>query len=494
MQDATDMDLLRQYADRNSEEAFAALVERHVNLVYSAALRKTSNPAAAEEITQAVFIILARKAGGLRRQTILSGWLHQTARLTAAGFLRTEIRRARREQEAYMQSLSHEAEPGLWPQIAPLLDDALGRLREKDRNAIALRFFEGKSFQEIGTAFGASENAAKKRVAHALEKLRKFFAKRGVTSTAATLGETISANSIQAAPVLLTKSVTAIALAKGATASASILTLIKGALKIMAWTKTKTTIVAGVVVLFAVGTVTVTFNQIEQHETGVQNAVQSQVLEIIRTNDWNYLSDDTGLDQLIAIGPQAIPVLSNLVVWREPAASRADYKFFASLPATERRHFQDRNVQRQMHQEAVQIVCELGPVAARPLSSALCGVLNDSNWQVTTYAMRALYWSIPESTTAVAAATNWLADPTHQHIFGVWDEESLWTNLPQTAPLLAQCLRNPYLVNEAAQSLGILGTNAWAAVPNLIEVCDQGVAEPPLKLNFKESYNSPDEP
>jgi RNA polymerase sigma factor (sigma-70 family) len=226
MQEPFDAELLRQYAEQDSESAFAALVTRHVNLVYSAAVRKTHNPHAAEEITQAVFIILARKARALRRETVLSGWLYQTARLTAANFLRNEIRRVRREQESYMQSLSNET--GAWPQIEPLLDDAMGGLNEKERNAVVLRFFEGKSFQEIGAAFGGSENAAKKRVIRGLEKLRKFFAKRGVDSTAATIAETISAHSIQVAPVALAKSVTAVAIVKGATASVSTLTLIKG--------------------------------------------------------------------------------------------------------------------------------------------------------------------------------------------------------------------------------------------------------------------------
>src|ERR1700722_17952222 len=107
MRETSDIELLRQYARQGSERAFETLMAGHVNLVYSAALRKTGNPHAAEEITQAVFIILAQKADALRRGTILSGWLYQTARLTAANYLRTEIRRSRREQEACVQSVDN---------------------------------------------------------------------------------------------------------------------------------------------------------------------------------------------------------------------------------------------------------------------------------------------------------------------------------------------------------------------------------------------------
>ena len=261
----TDMELLRQYVLQNSEDAFAALVARHVNLVFSAALRKTGSTAAAEEITQAVFVILARKAGRLGAGTVLSGWLYHTARLTTASYLRTQIRRAHREQEAYMQSLTDEPVTKAWQEIEPLLEDGMGRLGEKDRNAIVLRFLDGKSFQEIGAAVGSSENAAKKRVAHALEKLRKFFTKRGVHSTSAIIAGAISANSIQAAPVGLAKTISAVAITKGATASLSTLTLIKGALKIMAWTKMKSAVVVAVAVLLAAGTTTVTVKEIENH-------------------------------------------------------------------------------------------------------------------------------------------------------------------------------------------------------------------------------------
>ena len=239
MQEAADRELLRQYVLGNSQEAFAALVSRYVNMVYSVALRKTSSPQAAEEITQAVFIILAKKARSLREKTALSGWLYHTARLTAANLLRTEIRRARREQEAYMQSLANENEPEVWPQIRPLLDDAMARLGAKDRDAIVLRFFEGRSFQEIALAAGATENAAKKRVQYALEKLRRYFAKHGVVSTASTLGGTIATNSVGVAPEVLVNTAVAAALSKGAAASISTLALVKATLKSLLWAKVK---------------------------------------------------------------------------------------------------------------------------------------------------------------------------------------------------------------------------------------------------------------
>ncbi|HEY5042694.1 MAG TPA: sigma-70 family RNA polymerase sigma factor [Verrucomicrobiae bacterium] len=256
-----DLTLLREYARRNSEEAFAALVTRHVNLVYSVALRQVREPHLAEEITQAVFIILARKAGSLGDKTILSGWLCRTARYAGANALTIQRRRQHREQEAFMQSqleqsqndLSRrsETEAETWRQIAPLLDGALEKLGKKDHDALVLRFFENKNFAEVGVALGASEDAAKMRVSRALEKLRKFFTKRGVTLSSVAIAGMISAHSVQAAPVTLAKSVTAVAIAKGAAASGSTLTLIKGALKIMAWTKAKTAVaVAAGVLLF----------------------------------------------------------------------------------------------------------------------------------------------------------------------------------------------------------------------------------------------------
>jgi RNA polymerase sigma factor (sigma-70 family) len=261
-----DLILLREFAQSKSESAFATLVERHVNLVYSVALRQTGDRHLAEDITQAVFIILARKAGSLGRKIVLSAWLCRVARYASAKALRTQSRRRQREQEAYMQSTLNEPPSEHWRQIAPLLDNALEKLGRTDHDALVLRFFENKNFAEVGAALGASEDAAKVRVSRALEKLRKFFAARGVDSTTAAIAETFSANCVHTAPVALARTVTAVALAKGAAVSTSTLTLIKGALKIMAWTKAKTALVAGVALLAALGTATVAIHSFTHSE------------------------------------------------------------------------------------------------------------------------------------------------------------------------------------------------------------------------------------
>jgi uncharacterized protein (TIGR03435 family) len=279
MQVPDDNDLLREYVENDSGAAFAALVERHVNKVYSVALRHTGKPHQAEEITQAVFVILARKSRHLSRRVILSGWLYQTARLTAVTFIRSEIRRARREQEAQMQTLLNENEPDVWSQIAPLLDAAMAGLNKADRHAVMLRFFDGKSLREVGTALGASEDAAEKRVGRAVEKLRKFFSKRGVASTTAGISAAISANSVQAAPVMLVKTATAAALTKGALASGSTLTLINGVLKIMAWSKVKTAVVAGLVLVAVASPVIV--EQVKTHRANMWE-VQEPTLDLLR--------------------------------------------------------------------------------------------------------------------------------------------------------------------------------------------------------------------
>src|SRR6185437_8909056 len=256
MPEANNMELVREYAATGSEEVFAELVRRHINLAYSVALRFTRDYSEAEDITQAVFIIFAQKAGSLRSGTVLTGWIYETTRWTALRFLRTKARRHRHEQEARMQIIPEKENPDAnWQQLAPLLEAAMSRLNEKDRTLLALRYFENRSAAESAALLGIGEWAARKRADRALEKLRNYFSKRGVHSTTALIAGALSANSIQVAPAALATSVTTIAAAKGATASVSTLTLAKGALKIMAWTKTKTTIAttAAILLLSATG-------------------------------------------------------------------------------------------------------------------------------------------------------------------------------------------------------------------------------------------------
>src|SRR6185312_11056360 len=138
-----DMALVREYAATQSDRVFEALVSRHLNLVYSAALRQVNDPQMAEEITQAVFIILARKAKSLGDKVILSGWLYRTTRFASNDALKIQRRRALREQEAHMNALT-QSQPNdvIWEQLAPVLDEAMAQLRDKDRDALVLRYFE----------------------------------------------------------------------------------------------------------------------------------------------------------------------------------------------------------------------------------------------------------------------------------------------------------------------------------------------------------------
>ena len=262
-----DMELVRDYARRGSEEAFASLVSRHVNLVYSVALHQLRDPHLAEEVTQAAFIILARKAGSLGSKTILSAWLCRTAQYAAADALRSQRRRQNREQEAYVQSTLNQTgrEPDPWPDIAPLLNVAMAGLGEKHHNAVVLRYFEGKDWKQVGAELGIDERTAQTRARRAVEKLRRFFVKRGIIVASTAIVGAISANAVQAAPAALSKTATAVALAKSATASTSTLIIIKGALKLMAWAKAKPTIIMGLGILLLGGAVTTFVFQAEAH-------------------------------------------------------------------------------------------------------------------------------------------------------------------------------------------------------------------------------------
>ena len=235
-----DCELLRRYAGTKSEEAFAELVRRHVNLVHSAALRQVNGDAhLAQDVAQTVFTDLARKAGSLARREVLTGWLYTSAHFVAAKIVRTENRRRDRE-EKFMRESIHETAPEVgrvtpcapdWEKIRPALDEVMHELKEADREAILLRYFENRPFAEIGGKLGLNENAARMRVERALEKLRAVFLRRGIVATTA-LASVISANAVQIAPAGLAATLTNTSLAAAGTGTLTLL-------KLMTMTKLK---------------------------------------------------------------------------------------------------------------------------------------------------------------------------------------------------------------------------------------------------------------
>ncbi|MBI5773906.1 MAG: sigma-70 family RNA polymerase sigma factor [Verrucomicrobia bacterium] len=221
MQEPSDAQLLRDYATRGSESAFRELVTRHTDLIYSAALRQVSSPDLAGDIVQSVFTDLARKAREVAAkfpvEASLAGWLHRAARYAALNHLRGTRRRQFNERQAMAQLLTDSESAADWELIRPALDEALDSLDDDDREALLLRYFKNRDFRSVGLALGVSDDSAQKRVSRAVERLREFFAKRGVTVGAGGLVVVISANAVQAAPVGLAATISAAALAAGMT-------------------------------------------------------------------------------------------------------------------------------------------------------------------------------------------------------------------------------------------------------------------------------------
>jgi len=255
----TDLELLARYARQHSsrrnpmeadvEDAFAEIVRRHLNLVYSAAVRQVRSPQLAEEVTQSVFTDLSRNASRLAPDTVLTTWLYQVTRRTAIDVVRREARRQLREQIATEMNVINATSDD-WAHIEPLLDEAMHALDDTDRTAVLLRYFENKSLREVGQTLGTSDDTAQKRVSRAVERLREFFAKRGVTVGASGLVVVISANAVQAAPIGLAVTIsTTAALAGSAIATATTAT----ATKALAMTTMQKTLIAALAVAIGGG-------------------------------------------------------------------------------------------------------------------------------------------------------------------------------------------------------------------------------------------------
>ncbi|HTI71789.1 MAG TPA: sigma-70 family RNA polymerase sigma factor [Candidatus Limnocylindria bacterium] len=234
-----DHELLRLYVEAASEDAFRQLVERHGGLVYGVALRQLRRPHDAEEVAHAVFMALAKKAGALQAGTVLAGWLFRATRFAAAKLQRDEERRQRREREtaAMMDAVSTADSDKYWEQIVPVLDDELAALGEKDRTAILLRFFQDRSFREVGQTLGTSEDAAKMRVSRALENLRQRFKKRGVVLPAIALAAAFGGKA--SAATLTMPSALALSVTKSALTKQGAVPLVQAIAQRMAWWKWK---------------------------------------------------------------------------------------------------------------------------------------------------------------------------------------------------------------------------------------------------------------
>ncbi len=248
----SDAQLLRAYAERGAEAAFAELVQRHTGLVYSAALRQVESPDIAAEIAQNVFIGLAHGARSLAprlaAEASLAGWLCRSARNLSLNHRRDESRRLTRERLAMEQLITIPDDPPNWEHLRRVLDDAMAELSEPDYDALALRFYSNQDLRAVGLALGVSEDTAQKRVSRALDKLREHVGRRGISAGAAALSVVISANAVQAAPAGLAATIAAAAALTGTTLAT---TATATATKALAMTAMQKTLITATVAVLA---------------------------------------------------------------------------------------------------------------------------------------------------------------------------------------------------------------------------------------------------
>lgn len=275
MQEKTDAQLLRDYAEHRNEAAFRELVHRHADVVYASALRQVGSPDLAQDIAQSVFTNLARKAqllaGTFTGDTSLLGWLFRSTRFLALNQLRDDRRRQARERHA-MQHFDPAAETAPeWERVQPVLDEAMADLNDEDREALLLRFFKNRDFRAIGEALGVSDDAAQKRVSRALERLRTQLTSRGVTTTAVALSTVLSTNAVPLAPAGLAATLSTAALA-GTTLTT---TATAAAAKTIAMTTLQKTVITAALAA-AVGTGIYEARRVSNSQKQVQTLLQQQ--------------------------------------------------------------------------------------------------------------------------------------------------------------------------------------------------------------------------
>jgi RNA polymerase sigma factor (sigma-70 family) len=500
MPPTNDMELLREFVVSDSQEAFETLLNRHINLVYSTALRMVRDPSLAGEVTQTTFIILAKKARLLGSGTVLSGWLYRTTQFAAARALRTEYRRREREEEAAKMQTEQSDSNSMWEELAPFLDQAMAQLGETDRNAVVLRYFENKDSRDVGAALGINEAAAQKRVARAVEKMRKFCLKRGIVAPAIALTAVISANAVHAAPVTVVAG-TATAV-KGAGAAAATSVLVKSTLELMRWIKIKAALTAGLSATVLAGVLVfieaprwsqpefggrilsswlARLDDGKQEKEGEMTWVSWQEAQAGRSAE-----QKRAADAIRAMGAPALPYLHAALTKEDGKIDWMREKLGLSAPAEMQRH------------EAVLALHALGP-EAKPLLPQLTECLEGTNcpkaaaavlasigpegWAVLTRGITSTnnnaapcsIWALathraggPE---AVAALKNIVANaaPENIDVEAVWALAEICPDHNELVPIFTRGLASSKgdMRWACALALGELGQDARPAVPAL---------------------------
>ncbi|HEX8342002.1 MAG TPA: sigma-70 family RNA polymerase sigma factor [Tepidisphaeraceae bacterium] len=347
--DASDPELLHRYLAHGDEAAARVLVGRYEPIVYAAALRQTGQRDLAEDVTQTVFLVLVRKAAALRGRRSIGGWLVTATRYAAIDALRTQRRRRRHESAAARPDAADAAgapgSPGddRWPLLAGVIDAAMARLEARDRDALVLRYFQDRPLAAVATALGVSEDAARKRVGRATERLAAIVHATGVALPATALAALLTANASAAPPA-------GFAVAIGAAGVAKSAMLVKGTLQMMAMTKLK--IAAGVAAALVLGVVgTTVVLQRLPGGSGASGVASGSAPPPLVT-----ASPASAPETVVEAGAEAAALCLraiDLLTIEGPASSSLDYAGHPPFPAAWWRLAEDADVQNEPARDLV---------------------------------------------------------------------------------------------------------------------------------------------